>query len=383
MNRDRIRTLTQLYRNHYEDWEKSGENPWKRWEAAAVCATEFDLTAGDFGEMLGRALKEAGPVLETGQSRPVEGLLFLCSQGKEEELREAMESLLAPDGGSLEHRWQQVLDFEDACGRLLQETGSAHWELFWERGNALNLLALLRPETDFFFRAPEVTAFAGYTEAEEEIGYDRLFRISAYYKNMEELAEILNGDAELMKLLRKKRSACEKEHGTSGLEEADPRGHLLAYDLVRAVYAMNWYEEKAAKRKSRISTVAQRKIERMEKAAGLLEEREEAQEQLQSAREAAASLALPRLEGARVQHKSFGEGTVALQDGKYLTIDFDKGIQKKFALPGAIAQGFLVVKDREELARECLAAATAKEQVETAQKKREALDVQIRMLMSL
>lgn len=383
MNRERIRTLTQLYRNHYEEWMQSRWKPLERWAAVVVCAREFDPEAEDFPAMTERAFRRVSELESSESARAVKGLFFLNENGKAEELRLAFRELLSEDGGSLEHRAQKAERFENTCNQLLEGAAPGCWELLQKRGSGLNLLAMIRPEENFLFRAPEVTAFAGYTEVEEEIGYDRFLKLPAYHKNMEELAEILAGEAELVKLLKKKLTSYEKESGLTGLWDADPAGHLLAFDLVQAVYSMNLYAEKAARRKSRISTASQRRIEHMQKAAELLEEREEAEDDVRSACAAASMVSLPVLEGERVQHKSFGEGTITQQDGHYLVVDFDKGLKKKFVLPGAITGGFLLVTGKEELAGSCLAAAKATEQVETARKKREALDVQIRMLMSL
>ena len=405
MNSERIRILTHIYRNHYDEWADSGENPCRRWAAAAVCRRGFDLSAKDFTGMLEQSMEQAAELLDGGEEKTLESILFLCRNGRENEVRRAFERLLDEDGGSIELLQEKLLQFSDGCNKMLEELAPEDGRLRLGLWSGLNFLALIRPERDFFFRAPEVTAFAGYAEAEEEIGYDRFLNLANYYKNAQELCDELSGEAELRKTVRKRLEQYGKKLGIPDLEDADPRGHLLAFDVMRAVYAMNWYAEKSAKRKSRISTVSQRKIDRMQKAAQLLEERESAAARTREARAEENGASLPQLTGKRAVHKSFGEGTIVSQNGRYLTVEFAKG-QKKFALPGAVVNGYLTLAGPEEdsgrdsgntqngaegslpippekIGEACRQMAEAGKKLQDAEKALEALDVQLKMLLTL
>ena len=405
MNSERIRILTHIYRNHYDEWADSGENPCRRWAAAAVCRRGFDLSAKDFAGMLEKSMEQASNLLDTEEGRPLEALLFLCRNGRESRVRSAFERLLDEDGGSTELLQEKLLAFSDDCNKMLEELKPEDGKLRLGLWSGLDFLALIRPEREFFFRAPEMTAFAGYTEAEEEIGYDRFLNLSNYYKNAEELCDELSGEAELRKIVRKRLESYGKEIGIPDLADADPMSHLLAYDVMRAVYAMDWYAEKSAKRKSRISTVSQRRIERMQKAAELLEEREHVAAGVREAKAKEKGTILPELVGKKAAHKSFGEGTIVSQDGRYLTVGFAKG-PKKFVLPGAVLNGYLLLADSEEdvaleqggrekaaekgtragkgdLQRTCRQMAEAGKRVQDAEKALEALDVQLKMLLTL
>ena len=405
MNSERIRILTHIYRNHYDEWADSGEDPCRRWAAAAVCRQRFDPAAENFAGMLENSMEQAADLLDSGGEKPLESLLFLCRNGREAEVRRAFERLLEEDGGSTDLLQEKLLRFSGDCGRMLEELAPENGKLRLGLWSGLQFLALIRPERDFFFRAPEVTAFAGYTEAEEEIGYDRFLNLTNYYKDAQELCDELSGETELRKTVRKRLEQYGKKIGIPDLEDADPRGHLLAFDVMRAVYAMNWYAEKSAKRKSRISTASQRKIDRMQKAAELLEERERAAAGTQEAKAEAGRAVLPQLAGRKAVHKSFGEGTILAQDGRYLTVEFAGG-RKKFALPGAVVNGYLTLAASdegsgqnsgdpengaegcsaigpEELQEACRKMAEAGAKVQAAEKALEALDVQLKMLLTL
>ena len=370
MNSERIRILAHIYRNHYEEWADSAYNPCGRFAAALVCKRNFNPDAEDLAEMLDRAFGPAESFLEKDDEKPLQGLSFLCRNGHEEE------------GGSIDDRMEKIHEFAETCNRLLEDTAPDRWELRQRLWSGLDYLALIRPEQNFFFRAPEVIAFAGYIEAEEEIGYDRFLNLVNYYRLAEDTAEDLAGETELRKQVRRRLEQYGKEHALEGLENVDPNLHLLAFDLIQAVYAMDWYSEKSAKRKSRISTVAQRRIDKMQKAAALLEERETAAMQAAKLSLEEKKAAVPELTGQKAVHKSFGEGTVISQDGKYLTVSFEKA-QKKFALPGALVNGYLSVAEEERVLSACRSLAMVQESAQKAEKELEALDVQLKMLLTL
>ena len=120
----------------------------------------------------------------------------------------------------------------------------------------------------------------------------------------------------------------------------------------------------------------------MQKAAALLEERETAAMQAAKLSLEEKKAAVPELTGQKAVHKSFGEGTVISQDGKYLTVSFEKA-QKKFALPGALVNGYLSVTEEENVISACRSLAAVQESAQKAEKELEALDVQLKMLLTL
>ena len=46
----------------------------------------------------------------------------------------------------------------------------------------------------------------------------------------------------------------------------------------------------------------------------------------------------------KITHEKYGKGVITSQDGKYIEVRFDD-VKKKFVLPGAIAEGYLVIDD--------------------------------------
>ncbi len=52
--------------------------------------------------------------------------------------------------------------------------------------------------------------------------------------------------------------------------------------------------------------------------------------------------------GMKVEHHKFGKGEIIRQDGKYVDVQFET-VVKKFVLPGAIAEKYLLTEDEEAM----------------------------------
>ena len=71
------------------------------------------------------------------------------------------------------------------------------------------------------------------------------------------------------------------------------------------------------------------------------------------------------LENISVIHKSFGEGVLTEQSGKYITVDFKEAKKKKFVYPDSF-ENFLTFKDEsfcEQLAIDIAASKAARHQI--------------------
>ena len=87
-------------------------------------------------------------------------------------------------------------------------------------------------------------------------------------------------------------------------------------------------------------------------------------------------LAFPDLEGETVKHLRYGEGTITVQDNKYLTVSFEKAGLKKFVLPDALTKGFLTVSSEEALDT-CHKIAELDETIQKTQREMELLHIEL------
>lgn len=378
MNYERVKVLVNIFLDRLDDMMSSEHDPRKLWEAVSCCVKQWDPDSDDFPAMFRSSMEKAAPYIEEGEGKPVEGICYLCAEGKAEEVRNAFLRLSNPDGGDINARQERIAQFAEEINRLLNETAPEKWQYKQRTRNVVRYLAFIRPQENFFYNAAEGAAFAGYTEVTEEIGYDRFLKLAGYYRMGEDLTEYLltreDLAARLLKVLEKKSN----EVGDRDLSNIDPGMHIMAYALIRGAYRNGFYEEKAANRKSKISSVSQRKIEKTKQQARLLDEQERIAYRLDEIITQEMNIQIPLLSGVSVRHDAFGDGCVMEQNGKYLTVDFD-GTTKKFALPGAIIGGHLQF-DNDDFMEQCFTMEKIGRKKKQITSELTAIEVQLQML---
>ena len=190
--------------------------------------------------------------------------------------------------------------------------------------------------------------------------------------------DLLLRHEDFLKLIDKGLREKGEQLGMEGLADIDKARHILVFDLIDSAYRFNFYAEKSANRKSKISTVAQRKIDRTRRRAELIDEREECVDSFDEIKAMEKDAKIPSLEGRTALHPSFGEGTIIGQDGRYLQVEFE-GVTKKFVLPAAVLKGFLQFDD-EEPEKICIALNEVNTRRNELENKVTSIDVQLHML---
>lgn len=379
MNSERLKTLTNIYISRYEDIIKGDDDPRDKWVAAAICSRTFDLNAADFGKMFDAAMKRAGSFIDENSAKPTDGIRLLCKKGRADDVQNEFDLLLDNDGGDIDARQERVRSFVKNINAMLQEIAPEKWQYRQKIRTGIRYLAFIRPEDNYLFRASEAAAFAGFAEVEEEIGYDRKLNLNNYYKTCDELADYLASREDLTDLVDESLREKGKEAGIKDLEKLDPKCHLLAYDMIHCAYVYDFYSDKAATRKSKISTVQQRRIDRMRQSAKLLEEREKTIDHLEEVEVRESLTKVPSVNGRKVQHKAFGTGKITSQDGRYLTVQFDS-ISKKFALPGVVVNGYLAFTNSDKVADACRELSDVMNEHQKTADELNSIDVQLKML---
>lgn len=380
MNSAKVRALTNVYLQKFDE-RLSGkkEDPRKRWLAEQQCANTWDINSNEFGTMFASSMQEATPYLEKGKSHPVEGIIYLCQNGYEADVAREFAQLLEPDGGDLDARQNQINLTKEHLNSLLNEAAPSEWQYRQKKDSVLGYLSFIRPEEDFWYCAAETAAFVGYAEAEDDLGVGSSFRLSSYYLFCNQLSAYLMSREDLQAKITESWQTKKGEKFTGTLMEVDPSLHLLTADFIHAAYIYDYYEVKEASRKTKMSAIQQRRIERTKQQSKLLEDREKTEEQLEEVQEQVKEIQIPSMLRMTVSHKAFGEGKVTEHEGRYLTVEF-KEQTRKFALPGAVVNGYLTFDQFDDVRRSC-------ENMEKMEKKRrrisdklDSIDVQLKML---
>ena len=69
-----------------------------KWPAVRCCIDNWDIDAEDFLAMLKKSMRLSMNIIENKIKHPINGLTFLCVQGKTEQVREAFRNLLLDEG---------------------------------------------------------------------------------------------------------------------------------------------------------------------------------------------------------------------------------------------------------------------------------------------
>lgn len=379
MNSDRVKVLVNIYLDKYDEMNANDDQLLGTWEAVNTCAKNWDIDADDFGGMFSAAMKDASGILETKTQKPLEGIRLLCRNGRQEEVRDGFRNLLDSRGDDIQGRQDRVTHFVQDINGMLYQEAPERWQLRQKIRTGIRYLAIIDPNDNFIFKASEAAAFAGYTEAEEDIGFDQKLKLASYYEMCDEVVDYISTRQDLLKKVSRKLKQKGKAEGTPELKDIDPNYHILAYDLIRDSYQHDFYSEKAANRKSKISTVQKRYIDRTRKKAGLLDERERVVDEYDEVTALEHRAEIPELTGKKTTHKAYGTGEVTAQEGRYLTVTFDSGEKRRFALPAAVTGGFLAFDDA-NVSDAAVAMDEVKEKKKDIADRLTAIDVQLKIL---
>lgn len=211
-------------------------------------------------------------------------------------------------------------------------------------------LSFISPDDNFMFKSTEARAFANGCEFGEDIGRGQTFRLDVYYRMCRELAEEIKKNEKLCALLEDKLQAEANvdEDETSPITEVAGRYNIYAYDIIYCAHAYNLYGDIPVRKKTKLSSIEQKKQDRQIRIQELASQRDEAKEQIEQVDAQLKENSLPDLTGMTVKNIRYGAGTVAEQSGKYLTVEFSAGT-KKFVLPDAVAKGFLRIEDADTM----------------------------------
>ena len=352
MNRNNLDKLFHNYIESYNVLTDAEHDEFYKWRAVNHFQRHWDLEADDFGEMFKQAMGQSFNLINNSIVQPTNGIVFLCQQNKEteEQVREEFRKLLAPDDGNIRVRQDRIDAFVTAINEKLQKAAPGKWKYDQDRRSVIMYLAFIAPDDNFMFKSTEAKAFANGCEFGEDIGSGQTFRLEVYYRMCKELAEEIKKNEKLCALLEEKLQgeANADEDKTDPVTELAGRYTIYAYDIMYCANAYNLYGNIPVRKKAKLSSIEQKKLNREKRIQELAAQRDETNEQLEQIEKQIDENRIPDLAGMTVKNIRYGAGTVAEQNGRYLTVEFPSGT-KKFVLPDAVAKGFLKIEDADTM----------------------------------
>ena len=133
--------------------------------------------------------------------------------------------LLAPDGGDIDIRQDNVERFLDEMDRLCRETFPASFKYKQDRHAALCYLTLLKPDDNYIYRYSEAEEFAKHMEFGLDIGSGKSFCLKNYYILCNAVADELRGQRSLLDKVE------QRIQEYPAMYYPDKKLHLLTFDL--------------------------------------------------------------------------------------------------------------------------------------------------------
>ena len=366
MDTNRLQKIFDSYVEKYETFNNAEHHELYKWAAVSHFQKYWDLDAENFGEMFKASFEESESLIDAAASQPVNGVVSLCRQSDEtmEAVRSLFRDLFAADHSDYALRQQKAETFVREMNALLREKLPQKWKYHQDISSALMYLSFADPDDNFMYKEAEARSFADYIEYSEDISDDDSFSLPAYYRMCEAVAAELQQQTDLLQTVSDALSAEADSSEDSSMTEVDGENHILVFDIIYVAQNYDLYEGETVQRRRKKTTAED--DERAREAARLQEQMNSLREELAESGAALENLHYPDLEGRKVQHKIFREGTVDSQDGKYITVTFAAG-RKRFVLPDAVTGGFIVT-DSEEAQNLCRQMAEEKQRSERLQR---------------
>ena len=280
--------LAKLFHNYIESYNvltDAEHDELYKWRAVNHFQKHWNLEADEFGEMFKQAMEQSFNIVNNSIVQPANGIVFLCKQDKktEEEVREEFRKLLAPDGGDIRARQDRIDTFAAAINEKLQNAAPGKWKYDQDRRSVIMYLSFISPDDNFMFKSTEARAFANGCEFGEDIGSGQTFRLDVYYRMCRELAEEIKKNEKLCALLEDKLQAEANvdENETNSITEVAGRYNIYAYDIIYCAHAYNLYGDIPVRKKTKLSSIEQKKQDRQIRIQELASQRDEAKEQIE------------------------------------------------------------------------------------------------------
>lgn len=342
MNKERLEQIFQRYLEKFDEMNITESSEWYKWKVAKDFPEVMNQALASADEAFPDALRKAERVtedlLDNQYVYPFSGLCQIADK-EPGTVRSMFLDLYADDGGDLVKRSDKLHTFKGKCEELCERylSGNAR---FRNDPHAVTIyLALHDPDHNYIYKAAAANKFADAVEFPDEWGSGASFHLDIYYRMCDELVAAIRENEPFLSKWREKMKSL-KDVRPEDLHP-DREHHILAYDIIYACEKHGLLpdvEILPRRPKSRSTSKEQNTVD----IEALKEKFLEADKQEKKRLEAESYLQQVLVPGAKIQHKSYGEGVIQQVNDTTIIINFPEKGKKEMDSNIIASRGILV-----------------------------------------
>lgn len=328
MNIEKLREVIRKYEENYNYFNDQAHDEIFKWNAVQHFQNVWlapKANERSFPELFADARKKCSVLIDNAYVCPSSGVVKIAEKRPDEVEYLFRKVLLAPDGGDIDIRQDNVERFLDEMDRLCRETFPASFKYKQDRHAALCYLTLLKPDDNYIYRYSEAEEFAKHMEFGLDIGSGKSFCLRNYYILCNAVADELRGQRSLLDKVE------QRIQEYPAMYYPDKKLHLLTFDLMYCARAYDLYAGMDYKDKA--ACIREYRQEQKEK-----QRQQEAAEKIASIRAAIHELDVQMepfqvisLMNVEVYAGKYGVGHVIDQKINHITVQF-AACQKEYHL---------------------------------------------------
>ena len=201
MNIEKLREVIRKYEENYDYFNDQAHDEIFKWNAVQHFQNVWlapKANERSFPELFADARKKCSVLIDNAYVCPSSGVVKIAKKRPDEVEYLFRKVLLAPDGGDIDIRQDNVERFLDEMDRLCRETFPASFKYKQDRHAALCYLTLLKPDDNYIYRYSEAEEFAKHMEFGLDIGSGKSFCLKNYYILCNAVADELRGQRSLL-----------------------------------------------------------------------------------------------------------------------------------------------------------------------------------------
>lgn len=178
MNIEKLREVIRKYEENYNYFNDQAHDEIFKWNAVQHFQNVWlapKANERSFPELFADARKKYSVLIDNAYVCPSSGVVKIAEKRPDEVEYLFRKVLLAPDGGDIDIRQDNVERFLDEMDRLCRETFPASFKYKQDRHAALCYLTLLKPDDNYIYRYSEAEEFAKHMEFGLDIGSGKSF----------------------------------------------------------------------------------------------------------------------------------------------------------------------------------------------------------------
>lgn len=282
-----------------------------------------------FADMFNQARKGCGWMVDNSRINPTSGVVKMAQAEPDTVERLFKELLFAEDNGDLSLRQSHMDDFVDQIETLRLKLFPRHWKYKHDRHAASCYRSFFTPDQDYVYRFSDADLMARYIGFEKPLGSGQYFSLPAYYEMCDIIVDALKQHPTLLGSHQERlNDKCYRDDSL----------HLMAFDFMYCCRTYGYYHGLTQfgpiKKGNKAS---QQKASNDQKRQQLIDDINEAQNQLLTLQTQLADYEIVSLIGTDVSTPQYGRGVVIEQEENKIGVQFGEVVKtfmihKQFAM---------------------------------------------------